>query len=79
MKKICTLGFLLYAPILLSQSGLWSLAAELQSRPMEGIAWQKVKSAADIANPVNANVSDQESYNNVQILAAAVVYARTLE
>lgn len=60
-----------------AQLGLWASPAELATRPMSGAPWEWVKNAADAANPDSANVSDQDSNNNVEILAAAIVYART--
>lgn len=43
---------------------------------MSGTAWEAVKKGADKANPMNATVSNQDSDNNVMILAAGIVYAR---
>lgn len=67
----------LFQNILLAQLGLWSSPAELANKPVWGMPWQYVKRAADLAHPDSANVSDQDSQNNVEILAAAIVYART--
>jgi hypothetical protein len=60
-----------------AQIGLWTSANELTGKPMSGPAWEAVKRAADEANPNNAAVSNQDSDNNVKILAAGIVYART--
>ncbi len=57
--------------------GIWTSAAELANLSMSGDAWTTVLAAADAAYPNQATVSDQDSNNNVQILAAAIVYART--
>lgn len=60
-----------------AQIGIWTSAEELAEKPMSGLPWEKLKAAADDADPNMAFVSDQDSNNNVQILAAAIVYART--
>jgi hypothetical protein len=57
--------------------GLWVSAAELKALPMTGCAWERVSKAADKAQAELATVSDGKSDNNVEILAAAIVYART--
>jgi len=62
-----------------SQIGIWTSPEELAEKPMSGLAWDELLSAADAANPNDATVSDQNSNNNVGILAAAIVYARTGE
>jgi hypothetical protein len=59
------------------QIGIWTSAEELAEKPMQGLPWDQLLSAADAANPNGATVSDQNSNNNVEILAAAIVYART--
>lgn len=58
-------------------TGLWTSADELADRPMEGDAWEAMLMAAQDADPSAANVFDQDSDNNVEILAAAIVFART--
>ncbi len=68
---------LLLSSNLLAQIGIWSSAKELTNKPMAGPAWEAVKQAADNANPNAATVSNQDSNNNTEILAAAIVYART--
>ncbi|UCH62498.1 MAG: T9SS type A sorting domain-containing protein [Fidelibacterota bacterium] len=60
-----------------AQIGLWTSAAELVDKPMSGLPWESVKAAADAADPGMAFVSDQNNNNNAQILAAAIVYARS--
>ncbi len=60
-----------------SQPGLWSSAEELSRKPMEGAPWLAVKAAADAADPYGASVSNQNSDNSAEILAAGIVYART--
>ncbi|MGE5550422.1 MAG: hypothetical protein ACM3ZC_07810, partial [Bacteroidota bacterium] len=45
--------------------------------PMSGPGWTAVLAAADAADGNAATVTNQDSDNNVQILAAAIVYART--
>jgi hypothetical protein len=56
-------------------AGVWTSAAELASRPMSGPAWQAMKAAADSSG--SAKISDQNSFHDVNTLAAALVYART--
>jgi uncharacterized repeat protein (TIGR02543 family) len=57
-------------------TGLWSSADELASAPTSGAAWDAVYSAANQSfyPPV---VDNQDSDDNIQCLAAAIVYART--
>ena len=62
-----------------AQQGLWTSATELSTLPTSGPAWEAVLNAADNANPNKAKVDDKDSDNNVEILAAAIVYARTGE
>jgi hypothetical protein len=59
-----------------NQTGLWSSEAELSQIPMSGPAWEEVQAAADIdfSEPVIAN---NNSNDDVNCLAAAIVYART--
>ena len=44
---------------------------------MSGAGWTAVLAAANAADPNTATVANQDSNNNVEILAAAIVYART--
>ena len=44
---------------------------------MRGCGWNSLQEAADEADPLAATLSDGDSNNNVQILAAAIVFART--
>lgn len=70
--------FVIVSPFnLWAQIGIWTSAAELADKPMAGPAWEAVKQAADNADPNAATVSDQDSNNNAEILAAGIVYART--
>ena len=73
------LVLLLVAPFPVSAQslGLWTSPAELARIPAEGCAWEEVLEAADAANPAEATIADQDSDNNVEILAAAIVWART--
>ncbi len=57
--------------------GIWTSSAELATIPMSGRAWEEVLKAANTADSNDATVSNQDSDNNVQILASAIVYART--
>ncbi len=59
------------------QIGIWTSNDEVVDIPIDNCAWNKLKSAADSVNPDGATVSDQNSNNNIQILASAVVYSRT--
>ena len=69
---------IVFSPLsLVAQLGIWTSAAELADKPMSGPAWAAVKNAADVADPNGATVSDQNSNNNAEILAAGIVYART--
>ncbi|HEX9973785.1 MAG TPA: hypothetical protein VGD14_17070, partial [bacterium] len=70
---------MIFSQNLLAQIGIWTSATELAEKPMSGTPWNAVKSAADRVNPNDANVSNQDSNNNAEILAAAIVYARTGE
>ncbi|UCD38081.1 MAG: hypothetical protein JSW54_00935 [Fidelibacterota bacterium] len=63
--------------VVFAQIGIWTSAEELASKPMAGLPWELVKAAADDVLPSDATVSNQDSNNNVEILAAAIVYART--
>jgi hypothetical protein len=56
--------------------GIWTTPAELASKPTSGPAWSNLKKAAD-GNPGTADLSDQNSDHDINILASALVYART--
>lgn len=58
--------------------GIWTSPNELATKPMSGDAWTSVLAAAN-ALPANAvpNLDNQDENTNVQVLAAAIVYART--
>ncbi|UCD37028.1 MAG: alginate lyase family protein [Fidelibacterota bacterium] len=60
-----------------AQIGIWTSAEELAAKPMLGLPWDRMKSAADEADPGWAYVSHQDNNNNAHILAAAIVYARS--
>jgi hypothetical protein len=56
--------------------GMWINAQEIAKLPMSGAAWTYLKTQADKA--VGAvTLSDQESSANVNVMAKALVYART--
>jgi hypothetical protein len=59
-----------------AQTGLWSSEAELKKNPVSGPAWDAVKSAADVdfSKPV---ISNNNSNDDVNCLAASIVFART--
>jgi len=56
--------------------GVWGSAAELAKKPMSGAAWNAVMSAAN-GSTSKPDVSNQDDNTNVNVLAAAIVYART--
>ena len=56
--------------------GFYLTQAELNGLPITGPAWDAVKAAAN-QTPGPTSLSDQDSGNNVLILAKALVYART--
>jgi Alginate lyase len=57
-------------------SGILISSAELRALPTSGGAWDALKRAAD-APAGRPNLADMNQENNVQILAKALVYART--
>lgn len=65
------------APALTAKPGIWSSAAELAKAPLAGPGWEEVRRVAESADPALATVSNQDSNNNVAILAASIAYART--
>ena len=57
-------------------SGIWISPAELAKLPMKGQAWTELLAQAEL--PAGTpKLSDQEQFNNVYVLAKALVYART--
>ncbi len=71
------LTFSMYSLSHAQQIGIWTSNNEVANISMDNCAWDRLKSAADSADPDSATVSDQNSNNNVQILASAIVYTRT--
>ena len=59
------------------QIGIWTATDEVANIPTDNCAWDQVKKGADSVIPDSATVSDQNSNNNAQILASAIVYIRT--
>ena len=57
--------------------GIWTSTPELATIPMSGPGWTEVLEGADLADPSLVTVSDLNSNSNLEILAAAIVYART--
>jgi len=55
---------------------MWLSASEIASLPTSGIAWTQLKAVADRAAGT-PTLSDQNSNVNVNVLAKALVYART--
>jgi hypothetical protein len=61
-----------------AQKGIWVTSEELANLPASGPAWQKLKAKADV-NPGNPDLSDRSESVNTNVLAKALVYARTGE
>jgi len=59
------------------QIGIWTATDEVANIPTDNCAWNQLKKGADSVIPDSATVSDQNSNNNAQILASAIVYIRT--
>lgn len=58
--------------------GVWSSPSELRTKPMTGDAWNSVKATADsLSTSANPDLDNQDDSTNVQVMAAAIVYART--
>ncbi|MBP9700209.1 hypothetical protein KBD71_02915 [Candidatus Woesebacteria bacterium] len=58
--------------------GVWSSPTELRTKPMSGDAWNSVKATADsLSMSPNPDLDNQDDSTNVQVMAAAIVYART--
>jgi hypothetical protein len=57
-------------------AGIWISAAELARLPMSGEAWETLKESAD-GDLDEPNIAGYTSYDDVQTLAVALVYART--
>ena len=56
--------------------GIWLNAQELSALPTSGAAWDRLLAAAN-ADPGTPQINDQDSDNDVYVLAKALVYART--
>lgn len=61
---------------LTSKSGIWTSAAEIASLPTNTTSWNNMKSVAD-GSFDDALLYYQDSHHPQQVLAAALVYART--
>lgn len=59
-------------------AGIWISRDEIMQQPMSGSSWTRLKSVADQDAGI-PNLSDQEQYNNVAVMAKALVYVRTGE
>jgi hypothetical protein len=81
--------FRIYLPLLMAGSqsnepppgpsqpgGIWLSAAELAALPTSGSAWNNLVSAAQ-RNTSQPNIKDQNDRTDVDVLAKALVYART--
>jgi len=77
LRFALTLLLVIPFPVTAQSLGLWTSPAELARIPAAGCAWEEVLDAADAADPAAATIADQDSDNNVEILAAAIVWART--
>lgn len=65
-------------PVVGQVLGVWSSPTELRTKPMSGDAWNSVKSTADsLSMSPNPDLDNQDDSTNVQVMAAAIVYART--
>lgn len=73
---LCLLvALVLPAPARAEMRGIWISSLDLQSLPMAGPAWQRLKLAAD--GPLGqAQIRDQDSDHDVKTLAVALVYTR---
>jgi len=56
--------------------GIWTSAAELSSLPSSGKAWEELEDAAN-SSTKSPDLSDQNDGTNVDVMAKALVYART--
>jgi hypothetical protein len=56
--------------------GIWISASELANLPTNGTAWTALLNAAN-ANPGSPDIQNQDSDNDVYVLAKALVFART--
>jgi len=65
-------------PVVNPVTGIWTSPIELKTKPLSGEAWNAVKSAADsLSTSPNPDLDNQDDSTNVQVMAAAIVYART--
>lgn len=58
-------------------TGVWISADELQALPMSGPEWESLKKAADSAPDAPAILADQDGVGDLNLLAVALVAART--
>lgn len=58
-----------------AKSGIWISQAEIDALPASGAGWTELLAAAD-ANPGSPSLSNQDSDNNVMVLAEALVCAK---
>ena len=77
LRFALTLLLVIPFPVTAQSLGLWTSPAELARIPASGCAWEEVLDAADAADPAEATIAEQDRNNNVEILAAAIVWART--
>lgn len=84
LTKRALLTILVAAPILAScgrsvrpvSAAIWLTRSEIQALPMSGPAWNAVKSHADLP-PAIPDLSNPDDLTDVDVLAKALVYART--
>lgn len=60
-----------------AQGQMFITAAELMAKPMSGEGWTLLKSKADLASYGTVTLADQNSFTQSNVLAGALVYART--
>jgi hypothetical protein len=61
-----------------ASKGIWISAEDLAKLPMSGAAWLRLKAAADAPLKAPPNLSERNR-ENVQVVAKALVYARTAD
>lgn len=81
MAPACLIVLVLAAGMARGQTpgrAIWTSAAELAERPMQGAAWERLLEYA--ALPADApRIADQDDTTDARVLAKALVYARTGE
>lgn len=65
-------------PVVVPGDGIWISPAEIAKLPMSGAGWTDVLAAAKAASGAT-NLANQDSNDSTNVMAAALVYARTGE